>query len=94
MEEHEFADSERSMTRGMARGLSEDPEAAVRGSGQKLHKAGVMWSRWRGLSCGVCDEGSRGYLWKTRGRLGGNLIMSEGEDYLKGGVGGIGRDLP
>lgn len=58
-----------------------------------MYKVGVMWSRWRGLLCGVCDEGLCGYLWKIRGRLGGNFIMFEGEDYFKGGVGGIGRDF-
>ena len=40
-----FADSERSMARGMARDKSEDPEAAGRGPGQKQLKACVMWSR-------------------------------------------------
>ena len=40
-----FADNERSVARGMARDKSEDPEAAVRGPGQKQLKACVMWSR-------------------------------------------------
>lgn len=40
-----FADNERSMARGMARDKSEDPEAAVRGPGQKQLKACVIWSR-------------------------------------------------
>ncbi|XP_015317568.1 solute carrier family 25 member 44 isoform X1 [Bos javanicus] len=39
-----FADNERSMARGMARDKSEDPEAAVRGPGQKQLKACVIWS--------------------------------------------------
>ncbi|XP_045021933.1 solute carrier family 25 member 44 isoform X3 [Bubalus bubalis] len=39
-----FADNERSMARGMARDKSEDPEAAVRGPGQKQLKACVIWT--------------------------------------------------
>lgn len=62
-----FADSGRSM----ASGMSDGPAAAVREPGQKLYKGAVMWSRWRGLSRGDCDAGSRGHLSKnTEGRVG------------------------
>lgn len=77
-----FADSERSMARGMRRGMSEDPEAAVRGPEQSCIK---------GVSCGAGGEDcqvmsvvrSRGCLWMTQGRLGRNLTTTKLGNYIE-----------
>lgn len=66
--------------------MPEDPELVLQEPDGRCIKEGVTWSMWRALSCGVCDEGSRGNVLKTNedwGRgVGGNITTPEGEGWL------------
>lgn len=62
--------------------MPEDPELAVQEPDRRCIKEGVTWSMWRGLSCGVCDEGSRGNLLKTNEDLVGTSPCRREETVL------------
>lgn len=88
-----FADSERSMARGMAR-----DKARI----QRRQVGGQDRSSLKRVSCGVGEEDCHvassmkchmGAYERPRGRLGGNLFMSQRGDCLEGEI-MYARELP